>query len=143
MSETHKTGALADGQGEVGHGSTGPDESRSDRLNRNSEVRACDQMRDEIAESLADELFRRKYGRDEVPESFDQSRKATERQAVDAVLASDVLAAYVASKQAEALREAAEYCTTANWTGPASTLIHLNHWLNVTADRIANPEAGA
>ena len=66
---------------------------------------ARDQTRDEIAESLADELFRRKYGRDEVPESFDQSRKAAEREAVDAVLASDVLAAYVATKQAEAWDE--------------------------------------
>ena len=51
------------------------------------------------------------------------------------VLASPAMRDLLADERARALREAADYCTPANWTGPAATLIHLNHWLRTSADR--------
>ena len=52
-----------------------------------------------------------------------------------AILASPAMRDLLADERARALCEAADYCTPANWTGPAATLIHLNHWLRTSADR--------
>lgn len=52
-----------------------------------------------------------------------------------------IVARIVRAHEAKALREAAEFCTPKNWTGPPATLIHLNHWLNVRADRIEGDDA--
>ena len=51
------------------------------------------------------------------------------------IAASPAMRDLLANERARALREAADYCTPANWTGPAATLIHLNHWLRTSADR--------
>lgn len=58
-------------------------------------------------DELAEELFRERYGRAEIPESFDQSRSVgSNHEVANAILASDWLAAHDARVREQAAREA-------------------------------------